>query len=141
MLPQKEYPLVLVVDDNPFNVEVISLMLKEKQVQSVSAYSGREALEIVKARIQLAAKAKAPMFKIVIMDYSMPEMNGPTAVKKMKKLFERSGFKRDQQPYICCCTAYDEATYKKNAEDVGMDHYMVKPVTNEDLTTLLDLLM
>ena len=71
------------------------MMLKDKKVNSVSAHCGSEAIEIVKARIELVTKAKAPMFKIVLMDYSMAEMNGPTVVKKIKKLFELSGIKRD----------------------------------------------
>ena len=62
-------------------------MLKAKQVESICALSGREALEIVMARIQLMANEEAPMFKIILMDYMMPEMNGPMTVKRMRKLF------------------------------------------------------
>ena len=63
-------------------------MLKANKVESICALSGREALEIVMARIQLVANEEAPMFKIILMDYMMPEMNGPMTVKRMKKLFE-----------------------------------------------------
>ena len=96
-------------------------MLKANKVESICALSGREALEIVMARIQLVANEEAPMFKIILMDYSMPEMDGPTTVKNMKKLFERNAINVSQQPYICCCTAYDEITFKKKAKDAGMD--------------------
>ena len=51
-------------------------------------------------------------------------------VKKIKKLFEKSDIKRDQQPYICCCAAFEEASIKKKAKEAGMDDFMVKPVTN-----------
>ena len=85
-----DYPLVLVVDDDPFNIDVISMMLEEKKVQSVCTQTGKEAVEIVMQRIELFKQGKAPMFKIILIDYSMPEMDGPTAVKKIKELFERS---------------------------------------------------
>ena len=44
-------------------------------------------MEIVKARAELFTKQEAPMFKIIVMDYSMPEMDGPKTVKKIKRLF------------------------------------------------------
>ena len=96
-------------------------MLESKQMKNVCANNGREALKIVKARAKLFVKQEAPMFKIILMDYSMPEMDGPTTVKNMKKLFERNAINVSQQPYICCCTAYDEITFKKKAKDAGMD--------------------
>ena len=42
-----DYPLVLVVDDDPFNIDVISMMLEEKKVQSVCTQTGKEAVAIV----------------------------------------------------------------------------------------------
>lgn len=87
-------------------------MLKAEKVQSVCSYSGIDAIEIVKARIDLVAKKQAPLFKIILMDISMPEMDGLTAVREIKKLFELSNINASQQPYICCCTAYNEEAFK-----------------------------
>jgi len=81
------------------------------------------------------------MFKIILMDYSMPEMDGPMAVTKMKTLFERNRINVSQQPYICCCSAYEDAALRKRADEAGMDHFMAKPVTKEELNTILDLLL
>ena len=75
------------------------------------------------------------------MDISMPEMDGLTAVKEIKKLFELSNINASQQPYICCCTAYNEEAFNKKAFDAGADHFMAKPVTGEDIKTLLNLLL
>ena len=38
------------------------------------------------------------MFKIILMDYIMPIMDGPMVVTKMKELFEQNAIQRDQQP-------------------------------------------
>ena len=62
-------------------------MLKAKQVRCVCAQTGREAVKIFKARIKLVAKEKAPMFRIIVMELSMLEKDGQTALKKMKQLF------------------------------------------------------
>ena len=36
-------------------------------------------------------------------------------------------------PYICCCTAYMEATFKREALAAGMNNFLTKPVSSEDL--------
>ena len=47
------------------------------------------------------------MYKIVLMDYSMPEMDGPTTATEIKSLFKNSAtLSESSAPYICCCTAY-----------------------------------
>jgi len=43
-------------------------------------------------------------------------------------------------PYICCCTAYVEASFKKNAISAGMDHFLTKPIKQSDLEKILELL-
>ncbi len=107
-LKPDKYPLVLVVDDDQMNIEVISMMLEGQQVSSVSAINGRIAVEMVDARIKLVENEEAPMFKIILMDYSMPEMDGPTAAVEIRKLCASSRMISDQglSPYICCCSAY-----------------------------------
>ena len=137
-----EHPLVLIVDDDRMNIEVVSMMLEGQQVSSVSAINGRLAVDIVKARIKLVENGKAPMFKIILMDYSMPEMDGPTAVVEMWKLFRSSRMISDGGlvPFICCCTAYGEASFKKIVFDSGMDHFINKPVSHDELVRILELL-
>jgi len=66
------------------------MMLEAQQVASISAVNGRVAVEIVKARIKLVEEGIATMFKIVLMDYSMPEMDGPTATEELRRLFASS---------------------------------------------------
>ena len=58
------------------------------------------------------------MYKIVLLDYSMPGMDGPQVAIETRKLLKMAGV---EIPYICCCSAYSEATYKQNALAVGMN--------------------
>ena len=40
-------------------------------------------------------------------------------------------------PYICCLSAYDEASYIEKAIDAGMHNFMAKPAEHQDLKTIL----
>ena len=50
-MERQQYPPVLMVDDEPFNTEALSLMLEEKGYKSDVAVSGKQALELINARI------------------------------------------------------------------------------------------
>ena len=43
-------------------------------------------------------------------------------------------------PYICCCTAYAEASFKRRAIEAGMDNFLTKPMSYKDLTTVLSII-
>ena len=45
----------------------------------------------------------------------MPECDGPTAAKAIRKFLIESGVPRDKQPFICCVSAYSEKVYKNAA--------------------------
>ena len=124
------------------NIEVISALLREENVTIVSAYNGVEALEIMEKRIELVEKRLAPMFKIVLLDYSMPEMDGPTTAEEMWKLYRKSSIITDEklQPYICCCTSYEDEEYKSKAIAAGMNYFLTKPISYDILLQLLELL-
>ena len=50
------------------------------------------------------------MYKLVLLDYSMSEMDGPKVSIEMRQIIHQEDVK---QPYICCCTAYAEASYQR----------------------------
>src|SRR5690349_20970502 len=61
-----ESPLLLVVDDVPMNIQVVSTILKTAGYRVVSAGSGPEALDILKER----------EVELVLLDVLMPQMDG-----------------------------------------------------------------
>ena len=83
--------------------------------------SGNEALEIMQARI----KESKPPFRLVILDYSMPEKDGPQTAMEIRDLCEANGL---PVPFICCATAYSEASFKRNAIEAGMNDFISKPI-------------
>jgi len=66
---------ILVVDDTPANIQVLSSTLKEKGYQISVATSGRQALEIV-GRVQP---------DLILLDVMMPEMDGFETCQRLKE--------------------------------------------------------
>ena len=102
-----------------------------------TALNGAQAIKIVQARIRKSQEEGAPMYKVVFLDYSMPEMDGPQVASEIRQILDMSGL---EVPYICCCTAYGEAAIKKLALDAGIDHVLTKPIEYGELTAILTLL-
>ena len=73
------WPKILVVDDDAMNIKVISSMLNDIGYESDSAMDGQEALsKIIERASNFKEAGGPPMYKIILLDYSMPEMDGPT---------------------------------------------------------------
>ena len=51
------------------------------------------------------------MYKTVLLDYSMPQMDGPTVATYISEILERNNMLHEK-PYICCCSAYQEANFR-----------------------------
>ena len=57
----------------------------------------------------LAAQGQAVPYKLILLDYSMPDMDGPqTAIEILDKAREV----QVPLPYICCLTAYTENEFR-----------------------------
>jgi CheY-like chemotaxis protein len=105
---QESYPLVMVVDDDPMNIAVIEAMLEEKNVLCDTAPGGTAAINLFKERLEKFKDGEARMYKLILLDFSMPDMNGPTVASIIRDLFDDSA----DEPFICCCTAYGDETFK-----------------------------
>ena len=71
---------------------------------------------MVKERVQLFLDGQADNYKLLFIDYSMPVKDGPQVAKEIRSIFEQDErLGHDQIPYICCATAYAEASFKKKA--------------------------
>jgi len=78
------------------------------------------------------------MYKVILLDYSMPEMDGPQVATEIRRMLSNSILAGDAQvPFICCCTAYAEASFKGRALQLGMDHFMTKPLDQRDLNEVI----
>ncbi|WP_338763807.1 response regulator [Bernardetia sp. ABR2-2B] len=104
-------PLILVVDDNTTNLTVAKKILEKSGCQIMTAINGKEAIQ----------KIKDNKFELVYMDIQMPEMDGVTATRFVKRL-------KIQIPPIIALTAFTVAEEKERFINAGMDDYLSKPV-------------
>ena len=68
--------------------------------------------------------------QIVIMDISMPELNGVEAAEQIRRL--------DEDCEIIFLTAYDEFSYAKRAIAIHALDYLLKPCDEEELTAVME---
>ncbi|MBC3875337.1 ATP-binding protein [Undibacterium flavidum] len=123
----QRFPLrMLIVDDNPTNRKVASMMLERLGYQAKTANDGREAVDHI-----LAADASREAFDIVWMDLHMPVLDGLESTKIVRS----SAIK---QPTIIAVTAAAMHGDKEICLQSGMDDYVSKPLESKELQLALE---
>jgi len=118
---------VLVAEDFPLNQDVVRLMLSETRFRPTFANNGQEALETYSATPQ--------KFSLILMDVSMPVMDGYECTKKIQNYNREHD--HDQIPIIAL-TGHALAHDRQLCIDAGMDDYMTKPVQKASLMERLE---
>lgn len=103
---------VLIVEDNIDNYELVRFLLERAGQGTLWARSGREGVDM--------AKTNQP--DLIIMDLSLPEMDGWTATERIKSDPETGHIP------IVALTAHTLPGDRKRALDVGCDGYLSKPI-------------
>ena len=104
---------ILVVDDDVALAEMISIVLRGEGYVPIQAFNGKEALDLIKTRLEDCYLDNGiQMYAVILLDYSMPEMDGPEVAVEMRKLLASSILVETQMPYIVCFTAYDTDAHK-----------------------------
>ena len=132
---EDELPSIMVVDDEQMNIEVMKAMIDKFGFPIDEATSGADALQLFEQRIQKAKQGEAQMYKVVLLDYSMPLMDGPQVARAMRTLC--GDLEGHPAPFICCCTAYAEASFKSTALLSGMDEFLTKPISQQELQAVI----
>ena len=115
---------LLVVEDHPVNREVAVAVLESLGCRVSVAVDGRQAVEACRAR----------RFDLVLMDIQMPEMDGRQATQAIRADEAARGLPR--MP-IVALTANALREDRDACLAAGMDDYVVKPVSGEQLWAVL----
>ena len=76
---------VLVVDDEPMNMFVFSQLLKPLNISFNGAVTGQKALELVHERVSMAKETGLPMFRLILLDYSLgDDFDGPAVAQRIR---------------------------------------------------------
>ena len=76
---------ILVVDDVQSNRKLLCRLLERSGHRTGNAENGAIALEMIKENIKLS-DGDDGRYNCILMDYEMPEMNGPTATHEIRKI-------------------------------------------------------
>jgi CheY-like chemotaxis protein len=109
---------VLVVDDNATSRSIFQEILKSFSFTVSVAASGEEGIT------ELEAADKDKPFGLVIMDWKMPDMDGIETSKRIKQHKDLSNI-----PPIILVTAYGREEVMQQAEEVGLEGFLLKPVS------------
>jgi len=117
---------VLIVEDDVRNVFALSSVLEPKGITVVIARNGREALEVLTRSSQEPAR-----IDLVLMDIMMPEMDGLTAMREIRKRGEWKNLP------IIALTAKAMADDHDKSLAAGANDYIAKPLDVEKLLSLV----
>ncbi|KAF3385190.1 Hybrid signal transduction histidine kinase B [Penicillium rolfsii] len=127
---------VLLVDDNDLNLQLLCAHTKKENYDFMTAQNGAEAVEIYKAH--------PGRFRLVIIDISMPVMDGFEASRQIRRLEKENRAKlaeseqrRLRPTIIAALTGLDSVNAQKEAFSSGIDTFLVKPVKRSDLKAIL----
>jgi len=113
---------ILIVEDNMDNYELVRFVLERNGYNVFLAVNGRDGVD--------AARLQKP--DLIIMDMSMPEMDGWDATARIKK-----DPKTKHIPLVAL-TVHTLPADRKRALDAGVDSYLTKPINMDALIQIVD---
>src|SRR5271169_1955334 len=119
----------LVVDDNAQAREILTDALRVFALRAESVSSGEDAVR------EIAGADSHDPYRLVLMDWRMPGMDGLEASRIIKR-----DDRLQHIPKIVMVTAFGGEDARTQAEEIGIDSYLLKPVNSSLLyDTLVDL--
>lgn len=123
-LPDRDGPMnILAVDDDKFVIEVLAVQIKDLGHNLYTAENGQKALTFLENN-----KGK---IDVVIMDWTMPIMDGLAAIRNIKKSLELRNIP------IIMITGSDKAEGIESGLKAGVFYYLTKPVKKTVLGSVL----
>ena len=113
--------MILIVDDNPTNVKLLQLVLRNEGWQLQVAYNAHEAAE----KLEHATPA------IILMDLQLPGIDGLTLTRQLKADV------RYKHIPIVAVTSYAMKGDEERARAAGCDGYVTKPIDTRSLADVI----
>ncbi len=108
---------ILIVDDDPHAVEILTRMLEREGYECVSASGGPPALQIVRQQ---------PV-DVILLDVMMPEMDGLQVCERLREDNDL------RQIPVILLTAKDDMETRSRGMALGVSEYLTKPVNRREL--------
>jgi two-component system cell cycle response regulator DivK len=118
-------PKILLVEDNEMNRDMLSRRLTRKGYEVAIAVDGRDGVE----------KARAGGYDLVLMDMSLPEIDGWEATRLLREAAETKSVP------IIALTAHAMSGDRERALEAGCDDYDTKPSELDRLLSKIQALL
>ena len=115
--PAKSAATILVVDDNPINLKLVSDLL---------AFEGYRVLKAIDGEVA-AASVQADLPDLILLDVDLPGIDGLTLTKRLKD------DPRTADIIIVALTAFAMKADRQRAVAAGCDAYVTKPINTREL--------
>ncbi|MGE3728860.1 MAG: ATP-binding protein, partial [Candidatus Sericytochromatia bacterium] len=117
-LPSEEAPFrILIVDDEPVNLQVLVNMLALQRYSVTKANSGKEALDAIENQT----------FDLILLDVMMPKMSGYEVCEAVRKQYPANSLP------IVFLTAKNQVADLVQGFETGANDYLTKPVAKNEL--------
>ncbi|KRX10790.1 Histidine kinase-like ATPase, ATP-binding domain [Pseudocohnilembus persalinus] len=134
--PELQKLQVLLVDDDVFTLNSLSMILLTRyQLQVSKANNGLQAVERVKDKFFSSSEKLQQHFKLIIMDYDMPQLNGEQASQQIVQFYKKNNI-QENMPFMCLHSAIiDNQNYRIKQY---FKQNLNKPVSLTELDKLID---
>lgn len=112
---------ILIVDDEPAWVKVLSMLLRKEGYKVMEATSGREALKTL-------AGVRPDL---ILSDVRMPDMNGFDFLDEVRRTA------RNSTTPVVFFSGIDDYDARKVAKNLGATDYLIKPFDERDVLSVL----
>ncbi|HXQ69617.1 MAG TPA: response regulator [Pyrinomonadaceae bacterium] len=113
--------LILVVDDAPDNVAMISLALQQQGYRVVTATNGEDAVTV----------AEQTQPNLILMDINLPELDGLGATRR---ILDNEAL---HDVPVVVVTAFGTEGFQRAAYDAGASGYLTKPIDLDRMNLLI----
>ncbi|CDW89008.1 pas domain s-box protein [Stylonychia lemnae] len=132
---------ILIVDDNIFNLVTLEAILSlQFKLEVDQARNGMEAVQKVQDRFKIKSicdnnQCHKSIYKLILMDCNMPIMDGFQATQEIRKI--EATIDKPKKSYIAALTAYSTDSFQQKCLDFGMDAFLTKPISADQLNKIL----
>jgi PAS domain S-box-containing protein len=118
---------ILVAEDFALNQDVVKLMLADTEFKPIFVNNGQEAVDLY--------KKDTDRFPLILMDVSMPIMDGYEATKLIRSYEHENELKKVS---VIALTGHALKNDRAECLSAGMDDYLTKPVKQDELLEKLE---
>ncbi|MGK5094822.1 7TM diverse intracellular signaling domain-containing protein [Deltaproteobacteria bacterium TL4] len=118
---------IMIVDDEPVNIQVLQNQLGMKQYQTLTAQNGLQALELLREQAE-----KGVLPDLILLDLMMPRMSGYEVCQQVRTTYNKATLP------IVMLTAKNQLNDLVHGFNCGASDYLTKPFHKEELLSRVD---